>query len=277
MSRFLICRDDRYTLLGYVAEIDGAKCKTLDAFLEEAWSALKFPQTQKKSLDDYTSNLKDLSWIKEDVVTILIKNYEELLSEHARLKPLFSLGFKNTIFPYWKGKGKDVNVICLEELERVSKMVSTEDIANNIDDHLAPVPVASAPVLRVEDGELYLAFFVYFCSDPQLEASMEKRPSVWMLADLSTGEIVARYDCRKRDFSTAGHDKLYYVSYSEREELSYDYTKSVCAILDEVRREYLKTKKLNKRLYEKYLGEIIEGSPSGFARFYEDLSNVELI
>ena len=64
-----------------VANIDGKKCKTLEKFFISIAQELKFPEYFGHNLDAFDEMICDLSWLEEEAVIIILKNFEELLDE----------------------------------------------------------------------------------------------------------------------------------------------------------------------------------------------------
>lgn len=62
-----------------VANIDGAKCKTVKKFLAVISKELAFPAYFGKNLDAFDEMINDLSWLLEEAVIIAITNFENLL------------------------------------------------------------------------------------------------------------------------------------------------------------------------------------------------------
>lgn len=62
-----------------VANIDGAKCKTVKKFLTVIAKGLSFPDYFGKNLDAFDEMINDLSWLLEEAVIIAITNFENLL------------------------------------------------------------------------------------------------------------------------------------------------------------------------------------------------------
>ena len=65
----------------YFAELDGAKARTIDAFLKEMASSFNFPDYFGFNYNALQECLNDLDWIEEGNYVLYIKNYDLLLSE----------------------------------------------------------------------------------------------------------------------------------------------------------------------------------------------------
>lgn len=273
---------------GFVAVIDGAKCQRSAEFLQAIWTALKFPGVCNHKWAAYSDWMRDLEWIDENDITIVIRNYADFLSAEPQSKEYFISSLQEVIFPYWENDAMDVleskdgikniTVICTDSQDDTVEIVPTENIVDifaekALNGRKTPHSV-SVPVLRVENGDLFLSAFVFFYNREQLQSSMIKRPSMWILADLITGEISARYSCQDKDFSALSHEKLYNISDDGLPDLPEGYWAGAYAMLDQMRSDYVKTHKLNQSLYHQYLSKILDATPPEYQKFYEELSSV---
>ena len=129
----------------------------------------------------------------------------------------------------------------------------------------------SNPVLRMQDGNLYLAFFAYVYTRQNLQEKKIPRPSLWLLTDLTTGNLVRRISCSEEDFSPRSHEEL--CSTENPNAVSVDYQK-VYGMLDSVRQQFLEGGTLNREMYNGYLEQILQAVPPSYHCFYKDLTNV---
>lgn len=130
----------------------------------------------------------------------------------------------------------------------------------------------SNPVLRRENGTLYLAFFVFLYQRENLQHKQMPRPSSWIVADLSTGEICRRVDCSVQDFSSQPAGRLYSMEPEPgavRPDLDEAYAR-----LDQLRRSWLQQGLLPPELYQDYLQTILTATPPAYRVFYQELSNL---
>ena len=128
----------------------------------------------------------------------------------------------------------------------------------------------SEPVLRCCDGRLCMAFFVYFYDKDDYSSHMLRRPELWALADMETGELLGKYYCKTNDFSDAPLNKK--IDCSDAAEPSPQTAQATQALFDELRSEYLGSGKLDTAKYELYLETLKSNVPSGYRRFYDELS-----
>lgn len=128
----------------------------------------------------------------------------------------------------------------------------------------------SDPVLREEDGKLYLAFFVFFYSGAEVKAKLIKRPEIWAIFDLENGEMVSRRDCRIQDFSDASMDEK--IDISDDFNVEKDLYNKAYQMLDDIRTEVIDGKSLDIVKYESYLQLILSAIPVAYRKFFFDLS-----
>ncbi|MBQ6945250.1 MAG: hypothetical protein IJN43_13120 [Ruminococcus sp.] len=67
----------------------------------------------------YEDWLTDLSWVKQNSIILIIKNYSKLLIEYSESKEYIMNNFKNVILPWWEkdvvmymvgGRKRDFNI-----------------------------------------------------------------------------------------------------------------------------------------------------------------------
>jgi len=132
----------------------------------------------------------------------------------------------------------------------------------------------SLPVLRRTNDGYDLAAFVFLFSAEQLKKGEINRPSYWVTADISTGTIFNRYDCRKCDFSNETFDKKYSINETSEITLNGEFYNKLYALLDTVRKTVINDKRLNVEKYDEYLSLILKTIPQSYRVFYKELSNV---
>lgn len=130
----------------------------------------------------------------------------------------------------------------------------------------------SQPVIYNEKGKYYLAVFVFFFTREDIETGMVDRPTMWVLADIETGEIIEERQCKDIDFSDAPYDIKYNVRADAQYDTSKEYYDEAFLILDSVRDKIINMGKLYKGEYQFYLDKILANIPKEYQRFYTDLS-----
>lgn len=132
----------------------------------------------------------------------------------------------------------------------------------------------SRPVLYKDADALYLAVFVFFYNREDIENGAVDRPTLWALADISSGEIVKRYQSKDKDFSNSSYDKKYNVRSDKKYDTSKEYYERAYGLLDKIREHYLKSGEILNEDYEKYIQLILANIPDDYKRFYNDLSHI---
>lgn len=132
----------------------------------------------------------------------------------------------------------------------------------------------SNPVLRREDGTLYLAFFVYLYQKRHLDERRLPRPSGWLLADLASGEIVKRFSCAERDFSSQPQDALYSVDYPDKPAYTREQFAELYGKLDRARAACAGADGAGAQEYAAYFEAMLELVPPAYRVFYQDLSRL---
>lgn len=140
----------------------------------------------------------------------------------------------------------------------------------------AKVPhTLSNPVMRKENGKWYIAFFVTFYNKWNWDKLKMPRPSYWALVDVETGELIKRYDCREKDFSSANFDELIDISDYNQERRPREYADDFFRKFDNLRNACILNDDNIDRLYGLYLGKLLEVIPENYQKFYIELMNQE--
>ena len=134
----------------------------------------------------------------------------------------------------------------------------------------------SQPVLRMHNGKLCLATFVFFFNKQHLDTQRIPRPSMWVVSDLKSGVITQRYDCKDNEFSFGGYDRLYDIASGGEAKADRQYLTDMYALMDTIRETYLRDGELRDDLYQEYLSRLCRTIPKEYQVFYNDLSNVNL-
>lgn len=132
----------------------------------------------------------------------------------------------------------------------------------------------SNPVLRQEEGQWYLAFFVYFYNKKNLEEKRMPRPVLWLLADIRTGEIRKRISCAEQDFSQEPEGQLYTVAFPDQPQTGAAQHAVLFEKLDQVRRGYLEQGTVDAGAYTDYLNQLLCLIPPAYRVFYRELSTL---
>lgn len=153
----------------------------------------------------------------------------------------------------------------------MSKDVNVQ-LQNNILDGIKTPHSTSYPVLYYENEKYYLACFVFFFTQEDIETGKVGRPTVWVIADIKTGKIIEERQTKEKEFSNAAYDVKYDVHTDGDYDTSKQYYEKAFHLLDSVRSKIIKDGKLCKRDYQDYLNMILGNIPKEYQRFYTDLS-----
>ena len=130
----------------------------------------------------------------------------------------------------------------------------------------------SYPVIYKEADKYYLAFFVFFFSKEDIEDGMVERPSMWEIADIENGELIAIRKTVENEFSKASYE----IKYDVRSKIKYDTSKKyyddAFEMLDRCRYYLIERNEMKMKLYERYLDKILANIPESYQQFYRDLS-----
>ena len=130
----------------------------------------------------------------------------------------------------------------------------------------------SYPVIYKEADKYYLAVFVFFFSKEDIQAGMVERPSVWGIADIENGELIAVRKTVENEFSKASYEVKYNVESKIQYDTSKKYYDDAFEILDRCRYHLIEQNEMKMELYERYLDKIIVNTPESYQQFYRDLS-----
>lgn len=130
----------------------------------------------------------------------------------------------------------------------------------------------SFPVIHKENNKYYLAVFLFFFTENDINNSNIDRPSFWSIADFESGEILETFDCSKKDFSSAKYNKKYSIISDIKYETTPQYYIDAFKILENVRENFIENNIIDKVEYDKYLYKIISNVPENYRRFYTELS-----
>ena len=133
----------------------------------------------------------------------------------------------------------------------------------------------SYPVIRYEDGKLYLAVYAFYYDKQDITVDKKiVRPKNYALLNIDTGIIEETYDCRRHDFTTGDFNKKYDISDtiskpSEKE------LEEAFAHLDKARELIKDSNPVFQKEYDEYMKVVMAQTPKEYQRFYRDLSVTE--
>ena len=130
----------------------------------------------------------------------------------------------------------------------------------------------SQPVIHYENGKYYISAFVFFYNKEDIQSGMVNRPTLWIIADINTGEIIERRNTNDIDFSDAPYDIKYNIQMTEKCDTSRTYYEETFELLDIVRNKLINYNLFDSAMYGKYLTRILNNIPESYKRFFIDLS-----
>ena len=135
--------------------------------------------------------------------------------------------------------------------------------------------IFSNPVIRKEDGKWCIAFFVTFYKKSNLDNLTMSRPSYWALVDIETGELIKRYDCREKDFSSVNLNCLIDVEKDKQKHVSREDVDELFKRFDNLRKACILNNDNVDELNSLYLEKLLEITPTNYQRFYFELMQVK--
>ncbi|MCE7067548.1 barstar family protein [Dyadobacter sp. CY326] len=138
-THFLIAKDDSdvktLSLGAFIAQIDGRKATSLKDFYQELSAAMRFPETDSKSLEALDEMLNDLEWIQEKKVIIYIENSADwLIKEKSDEKLLSVLDILDATAEDWKWMDEEEGTpqkelqIIFQDSERIRTLLEDQEI-----------------------------------------------------------------------------------------------------------------------------------------------------
>lgn len=105
-----------------------------------------------------------------------------------------------------------------------------------------------------------------------MEKGEVDRPSLWLIADIETLEILKEYPTTEKEFSDAPYNMKYSIQSDGKYDASKNYYAKTYQLLDSVREKIIKEGKPDIEEYQRYLDRIMANTPKEYCRFYRDLS-----
>lgn len=163
----------------------------------------------------------------------------------------------------------------------MSEFRAIQDIDVVLSTQIAPgirVPHASsAPLLRLHDGQLVIAEFLFVYTGRDIEAAELERPSYWAVAEIASGELIERFDCRQRDFSKEQFGTRYSIDYEPDQVFDDEYVAESFRLLDQVRLGYLNDGAVDAMTYGDYFDRVLAAVAPAYRVFYNELGSPEAL
>lgn len=281
MSGIFYCDKAPRLPASHLAIIDGNSIQTSADLLRCIGEQLRFPDAETVSWDACLDWMRDLSWLEEKAISIVILNIDSFLNKDVHtLNALtcFISDFEKVVFPFWQHDAecvfedpamvKEITVYCVQG---GWEQISTKEIINGIridalNRSKTPHSI-SQPVLHLHEGKLCLASFIFFYNRNQIRSAMAHGPALWVICDLETGKIMQRLSCED-----GADQKLYDISAKSLPSISRYGWDAIYAIMDWIRHEYMNSGRLDDVLYNEYLTRILRVTPEAYRIFYQELS-----
>ncbi|MDZ4169624.1 MAG: hypothetical protein U1E26_08205 [Coriobacteriia bacterium] len=135
----------------------------------------------------------------------------------------------------------------------------------------------SQPLIRMHEGRAVIASFAFLYSADDMRSGLMPRPQVWLIADMVTGAVLERYECRTNDFSSESADSRYSIRWEPPSGLDAEYFEAAYAQLDAVRMEYAASGTVNIEAYRRYFNAIVDAVPPTYRVFYRDLGSPDML
>lgn len=135
----------------------------------------------------------------------------------------------------------------------------------------------SAPLVRLHNGSLVLAEFVFLYTGSDIAAEELGRPMLWGVADIKSGDVLSRFDCRQDDFSGEEFGARYSIHYEPETVFDDAYVAESFRLLDEFRTEYLAGQGVNKATYSQYFERVLAAMAPAYRVFYRELGSPDFL
>ena len=133
----------------------------------------------------------------------------------------------------------------------------------------------SIPVLREEEGELYISFYAIRKIDDGQPGLTFTHPVLYCICDIVDGGLRQAYLCQKKNFSSEPLDAVYHAKQPDGtwDESFYD---TVYSLFDSTRQAYLETgnSEMFRGMYADYFDKAIQSVPDSLKVFCQELSRL---
>ena len=231
---------------------------------------------EQVAFDQLSTILKDLSWLPEKTITLVIYNYEKLLmlsrDDVADFRQLLS-----DVTKYWNQNGeKNVDIVAIEDSAVWSQMMGSAalyPVMNAEWNKEKPRYSVSLPVLRWDKKELVLAYWIAARGTVDEETGESPRPQMWCTANMLDNDMVSQYHCSDREFcNMSANANISWEFKRDVEPLSKAWWNTTWTLLSMVRMYYLRDKVVHMHLYQEYLQRLLDATPEDLQPLYQQLS-----
>lgn len=161
-----------------------------------------------------------------------------------------------------------------KKIDQDIKKTFLNDLTDNPNDRRG----VSRLVIRYENGTFYLAAFVFLYTKEEAKEDKLRRPEYYGLFDIESGRLIETRKCKDVEFSKASYDQRYSaVPTSDNKDAQEEYLEKAFDVLDSARQALQETHDpaFYMDYYNSYMKLLLNYVPSGFKRFYKDLSRPE--
>lgn len=91
----------------YLVELDGKAIQSWKSYIIDIQNKFQLPTSCLDSIDRYLDWMRDLQWINEEEIVLIINNYNYFLRNDSKLKEELILDFEEELLPYWEKEVKN--------------------------------------------------------------------------------------------------------------------------------------------------------------------------
>ncbi len=89
----------------FFAEIDGARIRTEEEYVQAMAEAFVFPhELPQMIIGWYNDYITDLMWIEQKDIVMLVHDYDLMLMDEPKTKEIIIGDFEEVILPWWEGE-----------------------------------------------------------------------------------------------------------------------------------------------------------------------------
>ena len=90
-----------------VVELAGDKIQSWVDYVSEVQSKFSFPTPCTDSVDRYLDWIRDLEWLEQEKVVMIINHFSEFCKENPSMKNEIMQDFEETILPFWQDEVRE--------------------------------------------------------------------------------------------------------------------------------------------------------------------------
>lgn len=120
MSKIVYCKSMPEINPDKTVILDGKEIFDFPTLFDVLWESLSFPESKYKNWDAYLDWMRDLTWLKEKTIGIIIVNPDMFLKNEPNGLMEFVKDYEFPIIPYWNSieevdaeNAKDIVLYCV--------------------------------------------------------------------------------------------------------------------------------------------------------------------